>query len=152
MEAILYQGQFAAWCKGGCNRFRKPYCYVENSPICHVCARKMELQVTIKPKSKRNPQKRTIGIGNSLKAREMRVEDRLLKILSYPQRSSDLAQILECNSQHLTTIARNLVEEGKIIAAREQSKNPKLWYALPHQQQELIQLTTNGKSSSKTSV
>ncbi|MGL5922148.1 hypothetical protein [Chroococcidiopsis sp.] len=147
MEAILYQGQFAAWCKGGCGRFRKPHCYVENSPICCMCARSMELELVTQPKFKRRNNVMTVGSGNSLKNREMRVADRLLKLLVQPQRSSDLAQTLGCNSQHLTAVARNLIEEGKIIAAREQSKNPKLWYALPEQREQLIQLTTNGKSN-----
>ena len=152
MEAILYQGQSATWCKGGCNRFRKPHCHVENSPICYMCARKMELQPINKivaektlqslRLSSKPRQKRTIGSGNLPALKQTRVSDRLLKILRFqPHRSSDLAQILRCGSQYLTVVARNLVREGKIIAAREQSKNPQLWYALPRHREQLEQAT-----------
>lgn len=36
--AILYSGKTATWCKGGCGKFRYPYCYVLDRPYCEGCA------------------------------------------------------------------------------------------------------------------
>lgn len=36
--AILYSGNTATWCQGGCSRFRYPYCHVGDRPYCEGCA------------------------------------------------------------------------------------------------------------------
>lgn len=43
VEPVLYTGTTAAWCKGGCGKFRYPYCYLCDRPICATCAIALQL-------------------------------------------------------------------------------------------------------------
>ncbi len=50
--AILCEGEKATWCKGGCGKFRYPYCTLENRPICPDCAGRLRLQVIVPRRKK----------------------------------------------------------------------------------------------------
>lgn len=43
VEPVLYEGTTAAWCKGGCGKFRYPYAYLGDRPICATCAIALQL-------------------------------------------------------------------------------------------------------------
>lgn len=50
--ALLCEGEKATWCKGGCGKFRYPYCKAEDRSICADCASRLRLQIIVPPRKK----------------------------------------------------------------------------------------------------
>lgn len=133
--AILYTGTTATWCKGGCGRFRYPYCYVADRPYCEGCATIASIRAIVAPpapekaKPPKKQPKRRIGS-----------KQLILEALSAgPASSRQLAAKLGLHQDTITTAAKWLIDRGMICAARESGGGSRsaLWYALPEDIEKL---------------
>jgi predicted transcriptional regulator len=124
--AILYTGTTATWCKGGCGKFRYPYCYVGDRPYCEGCAFVSGIRAVTAPVKQKPPKKRP-------KARIGTKQLIPLALSSGPASGRELAERLNVHQDTITFCAKHLVARNLIccdrrrgVGAREQ-----LWYALP---------------------
>lgn len=138
--AILYTGTTATWCRGGCGKFRYPYCYVADRPYCEGCAFIARLEpIAALPKLKSASEK---------PAQSKRGAKHLIPSLleDGPASTKDLAAQLGLCSDSVNLAARKLVAEGVIIAQRQRGNGARMpmYYALPGNIEKLREVV--GKS------
>lgn len=154
---ILYDGATAQWCRGGCGKFRYPYCFVGDSPYCLDCTklnrlnpvkrlerldRLDKLDIFESKEVKENRPRQLKIVCDFPKPKKPTIKERIVALLQDgPQSSVGLAKTLGNHPISVSNAARLLIVEGTILSVREQSKTPMLWYSLPVYKDELVEKT-----------
>lgn len=131
--AILYEGKTATWCRGGCGKFRYPYCYVEDRPYCEGCAFIARLEaVTAQPKKE---------VVVTQKSSTKQLIPSFLK--EGPLSTKDLAAHLKLCLHSVNLAANKLAAEGIIVAKRQRGNSGRMpmYYALPEHAERLKEIT-----------
>lgn len=138
--AILYTGTSATWCKGGCGKFRYPYCHVAERPYCEGCAfvARLEPMAAPKPKEIKAEPAQPTKIG-AMQLIPYLLEDK-------PLSSKNLAEQLGLCSDTINLAASKLIAKGLIVAGQRRGKATEMlkYYALPKHLEQLKEIT--GKS------
>lgn len=140
-SAILYTGITATWCRGGCRKFRYPYCYLGDTPYCENCA----VIAQLKPISSPAPQsQKPVCPPRKIRAEPRKaispnIKDKLLKVLQNgPASSTEMTRQIGCNKASLDRRARQLTKQNLIYHGADYKNKSCNWYSLPQDKEQLI--------------